>query len=157
MKRTPIALIVICLSWCLPGPWAGEASDADEAAIEQAALDYVDGFYDASAERLEKALHPNLQKVTLRQLPNGREMLDFNGAACNLKEYAASGLSRKPAEERKIEVTILGIYRNIATVKIDSADFLDYAHVAKVNGEWKIINVLWTMHPKAPEGGTTGK
>jgi hypothetical protein len=131
--------------------WAAEAADADKAAIKQAALDYVDGFYDGSAERLDKALHPNLQKVTLRKLPNGRDMLDFNGAACNLKEYAASGLAKKPAEERNIEVAILDVYRNIATVKIDSADFLDYAHVAQVNGEWKIINVLWAMHPQTPE------
>jgi len=150
MKRTAIPLILTCLFLCFPCVWAGE--DAARAAIKQAALDYVDGFYDGSAERLDKALHPNLQKVTLRQLPNGRDMLDFNGAACNLKEYAASGLAQKPAGERKIEVTILEIYQNIATVKIDSADFLDYAHVAEINGEWKIINVLWTMHPEEPEG-----
>lgn len=149
MKRTAIAMLVIGLCSCFPCLWAGEATDADKVAIRQAALDYVDGFYEGSAERLDKALHPNLQKVTLRQLPNGRDMLDFNGAAFNLKEFAASGLGRRPAEERKIEVTILDIYQNIATVKIDSADFLDYAHVAKINGEWKIVNVLWAGHPKA--------
>jgi len=137
----------------LPAPllWAEETTEADRAAIEQTALDYVDGFYEGSPERLERALHPNLQKVTIRQLPNGRELLDFNGAACNLKEYAASGLGKKPAAERKITVTILDTYRNIATVKIDSADFLDYAHVAKINGEWKIVNVLWAPHPAESE------
>ena len=148
MKRTVFALVTACIV-ALPAAWAAEPTDVDKAAIKQAALDYVDGFYDGSIERLDKALHPNLQKVTLRQLPNGRDMLDFNGAAHNLKEYAASGIAAKPAEERKIEVTILDIYLNIATVKIDSADFLDYAHVARINGEWKIINVLWTLHPKA--------
>ena len=49
----------------------------------------MDGFYDGSAERLDKALHPNLQKVTLRQLPNGRDMLDFNGATFSFSERAA--------------------------------------------------------------------
>ena len=157
MKRTAIALVITCLFFGPPCLRAGETADADKAAIEQTALDYVDGFYAGSAERLDKALHPNLQKVTLRQLPNGRDMLDFNGAAYNLKEYAASGLAQKPAAERKIKVTVLEVYQNIATVKIDSADFLDYAHVAKINGEWKIINVLWTMHPKTPEGENPGK
>ena len=38
-------------------------------------------------------------------------------------------------------------------MKIDLADFLDYAHVARINGEWKIINVLWALHPEAPSGG----
>ena len=150
MKRTAMVPILVCLSLCLPCFSADEPADVDRAAIKQTALDYVDGFYEGSVERLDKALHPNLQKVTLRTLPGGRTMLDFNGAASNLKEYAAAGLGGKPAEERKIEVSIFDVYDNIATVKIDSADFLDYAHVAKINGEWKIINVLWTMHPQAP-------
>ena len=154
MKRTALTLAIICLlAWPLSAQ-AGEVDDADKAAIKQAALDYVDGFYSSSVERLDKALHPNLQKVTLRTLPGGQTMLDFNGAAFNLKEYAAAGLGGKPVEERKIEVSILDVYDNIATVKIDSADFLDYAHVTKISGEWKIINVLWVPHPKAPSGGS---
>jgi len=154
MKKTALALAMICLfAWPLLAQ-AGEAGDADRAAIKQAALDYVDGWYSSSVERLDRALHPNLQKVTLRTLPGGQTILDFNGAAFNLKEFAAAGLGSKPAAERTIEVTILDVYDNIATVKIDSADFLDYAHVVKLNGEWKIINVLWAPHPKAPSGGS---
>ncbi len=146
MKRTALTLICTCLfAWPLAAS-AGDVGNADEAAIRQVALDYVDGFYSSSPERLDKALHPNLQKVTPRPLPNGSEMLDFNGAAYNLKQYAAAGLGGKPAEERKIEVTILDVSGNIATIKVDSADFLDYAHVVKAGGEWKIINVLWVPH-----------
>lgn len=157
MKRTALALTIICLLAWPPCARAGEASDADKAAIRQAAMDYVDGFYSSSPERLDKALHPNLQKVTLHTLPTGRTLLDFNGAAFNLKEYAAAGLGAKPADQRKIEVTIFDVFNNIATIRIDSADFLDFAHVARINGEWKIINVLWAPHPKAPAGGTAEK
>jgi len=146
MKRTALALTIICLCVWPFSAMAEEVSDADKAAIKQAAMDYVDGFYSSSPERLDKALHPNLQKVTTRPLPDGKVMLDFNGVACNLKQYAAAGLGGKPAEERKIEVTILDVFDNIATIKVDSADFLDYAHVVKIGGEWKIINVLWAPH-----------
>lgn len=152
MKRTALVLTIICLlAWPLCAQ-AGEVSDTDKAAIKQAALDYVDGFYSSSVERLDKALHPNMQKVTLHTLPTGRTLLDFNGSAFNLKEYASAGLGGKPAEERMIEVTIFDVFDNIATVKIDSADFLDYAHVARINGEWMIINVLWFPHRKVPAG-----
>ena len=157
MKRTALALAIICLFSLPLCVQAGEVSDADKTAIKQAALDYVDGFYSSSAERMDKALHPNLQKVTLHTLPTGRTLLDFNGAKANLMEYAAAGLGGKPEEARKIEVTILGVFDNIATIKIDSADFLDYAHLALINGEWKIINVLWVPHRKAPATGTTKK
>ena len=152
MKRTALALAIICIfAWPLCAT-AGEVSDADKAAITQTAMDYVDGFYSSSVERMEKALHPNLQKVTLHTLPTGRTLLDFNGVAANLKEYASAGLGDKPEDQRQIEVTILDVFDSIATIKIDSADFLDYAHVAKISGEWKIINVLWAPHRKAPAG-----
>lgn len=157
MKRTAMALAIICLlAWPLCAQ-AGDVSDEDQAAIKQTAMDYVDGFYSSSPERLDKALHPNLQKVTLHTLPSGRSMLDFNGAAANLKEYAAAGLGGKPADQRMIKVTILDVFDDIATIKIDSADFLDYAHVARISGEWKIINVLWAPHHKAPAGGGKAK
>lgn len=156
MKRTATVLALLCLLAFPAGVRTEEPVDADREAIKQAALDYVDGFYSSSVERLDKALHPNLQKVTLHTLPSGKTMLDFNGAKANLMEYAAMKAGAKPPEARKIEVTILDVFKNIATIRIDSADFLDYAHVARVNGEWKIINVLWASHRKAP-GGTEGK
>lgn len=152
MKRTALVLATVCLlAWPLCA-MSGEVSDADKAAIKQTAMDYVDGFYSSSPERMDKALHPNLQKVTLHTLPTGRTLLDFNGVAANLMEYASAGLGSKPEDQRQIEVTILDVFDSIATIKIDSADFLDYAHVAKISGEWKIINVLWAPHRKAPAG-----
>ena len=30
-------------------------------------------------------------------------------------------------------------------------DWVDYLHIGKVNGEWKIINVLWETKPKPEE------
>jgi hypothetical protein len=46
------------------------------------------------------------------------------------------------------EVTILDRYNNAAVVKIVASDWIDYLEVAKINGEWKIINVLWELKPK---------
>ncbi len=47
-----------------------------------------------------------------------------------------------------MKVKIHAAFANIATIEIDSADFLDYAHVAKIDGKWKIVNVLWRPHEK---------
>jgi len=115
---------------------------ADLAAIEAAGLDYVDGFYAASPERLARALHPRLQKVMVQRLPNGREILQYTSTD-GLLGYARSGRSRKPAAERHVEVEIHDVFGDIATIEIRSADFLDYAHVARLDGEWKIVNVAW--------------
>ena len=40
---------------------------------------------------------------------------------------------------------ILDIYEGIACVKVESFEIVDYLQLAKYNGNWKIINVLWTM------------
>ncbi len=28
------------------------------------------------------------------------------------------------------------------------SDWIDYLHLARWNGEWKIVNVLWELKPK---------
>jgi hypothetical protein len=52
-----------------------------------------------------------------------------------------------PNDPFKATVTIFEIYRKIATVKVSTNKFkfIDYLHVGKVDGEWKIINVLWEL------------
>jgi hypothetical protein len=139
---------IVNVLWCRHG--AGEVAEPtaeDLAAIEQVGLDYVDGFYAGSAERIGRALHPRLQKVAVRELPNGREILQYSTPE-GLVAYTRTGMGKKPAEKRKVEVSVLEVFANIATIAIDSADFLDYAHAAKINGDWKIVNVLWAPHER---------
>jgi hypothetical protein len=28
-------------------------------------------------------------------------------------------------------------------VRLDAEDFVDFMHIARTDGEWKIVNVLW--------------
>ncbi|MFN2498595.1 MAG: serine hydrolase [Pyrinomonadaceae bacterium] len=35
-----------------------------------------------------------------------------------------------------------------ASVKLVASDWIDYLHVAKFNGRWMIVNVLWELMPK---------
>ena len=48
------------------------------------------------------------------------------------------------------EITILDRYNNAAVVKIVASGWIDYLEVARFNGQWKIINVLWELKPKPP-------
>jgi hypothetical protein len=45
-------------------------------------------------------------------------------------------------------VRILDIFENAASVRVDASDWVDYLHLAKVNGRWVIINVLWELRPR---------
>ncbi len=53
---------------------AQSVSDAD--LIKQTALDYIEGWYEGNAERMERALHPELAKRIVRSdAKSGRSML----------------------------------------------------------------------------------
>jgi hypothetical protein len=45
-------------------------------------------------------------------------------------------------------VKILDIFRNTASVRAEMSGWIDYMHIAKWNGEWKIVNVLWETKPR---------
>jgi hypothetical protein len=59
--------------------------------------------------------------------------------------YTRQGGGKAFTGLKKNTVTILDVYNDIATVRAESAGYIDYLHIGKVNGEWVIINVLWTV------------
>ena len=56
----------------------------------------------------------------------------------------------KPYQKRNSnkDVTVLDIFGNAASAKIIASDWIDYLHLAKWNGRWVIVNVLWEVKPQ---------
>jgi hypothetical protein len=122
--------------------------EADKEAIKKTALDYIEGWYEGNAERMERALHPELAKRIVRKDLQGNSRLDQMGAMA-LVQGTKRGFGKNMPKEKQIkDVTILDVYENAASVKIVASDWIDYLHVAKFNGRWVIVNVLWELKPK---------
>jgi len=119
-------------------------SAADSAAIRATALDYIEGYYSGDAERMRRALHPELVKRIVR-VQNGQPTLAPMTAQELIDGTAAGWGTRVPAEARRSEVRILDAFRNSASVRVDAHAWIDYMQIARWNGEWKIVNVLWEM------------
>ena len=121
----------------------------DDEAIRKTALDYIEGWYSGDAARMERALHPELAKRMISTDPKtGRSQFNHMGAMM-LVQRTREGIGKKiPQDRQSKEVTILDRYNNTAVVKIVASDWIDYLEVAKFNGDWKIINVLWELKPK---------
>jgi len=150
--RKPIFLLVVILALCAHRAEAQttNASAADQAAIKQTALDYIEGWYEGNAERMERALHPELAKRIARTNPqNGQSRLDQMSALSLVQGTKRGGGKNTPEERRQKDVTILDVYQNAASVKVVASDWIDYLHVAKFNGRWVIVNVLWELKPSA--------
>lgn len=139
------SLALLSVGFSLLSPSSADAqAEADSSAIRQVALDYIDGYYTADAERMERALHPALKKRMVYTHPKtGADSLNRQDAQVLL----ASTRTREPTPEskRRAEVTVLDIYKDAASVRIDANGWVDYLHVAKWRGDWKIINVLWEL------------
>ena len=138
--------LVAALSLAVPPLHAQAATDS--AGIRQAALDYIEGYYEGNGERMERALHPDLAKRIVMTMENGRQQLQQMSAMGLIMGTRAGGGSRTPAAERHKDVTILDVYQNAASAKIYASGWVDYLHLAKWNGQWKIVNVLWELHPR---------
>jgi len=126
----------------------GPDTNKEELAIKQAALDYIEGWYEANPERMERALHPDLVKSYVVKLHTGKDILQSVSALAMVEFTRAGGGSKTPKDQQKNDVTILDVSGNIAAVKCVSADYVDYLHLAKTNGQWKIVNALWESRKK---------
>jgi hypothetical protein len=138
-----ILLLSVGFSLLILSPAAAQ-TEADSSAIRQTALDYIDGYYTADAARMERALHPALKKRMVYTHPKTEaDSLNRQDA----QTLIASTRTREPTPQskRRAEVTVLDIYKDAASVRIDATGWVDYLHVAKWRGDWKIINVLWEL------------
>ncbi len=136
-------LIMIVIAILLPLTGLQAQNGDDSAAIKKAALDYVEGWYSGNPERVERALYKDLVKRGIFTNPKTGKTRVNPITAEKMVEWTKKGAGKKPKDQWGIEVTIQDVYKNTASVKIVSVDFIDYAQVAKIDGEWKIVNVLW--------------
>ena len=124
-------------------------SSADSAGIRGAALDYVEGWYEGNGDRMARALHPELVKrIVVRDTTTGRTMVQGMGASVLVNSTRHGYGKETPKDRQQKDVTILDIFGNAACAKAVMADWIDYMQLAKVDGRWVIVNVLWERKPK---------
>jgi hypothetical protein len=145
--RTLLALAAV-LATLAAAPALRAQTAADSAAIRATALDYIDGWYAGDGARMERSLHPELAKRRVATDPqSSRTMLIQMSALTLINGTRAGGGTRIPAAERRSDVAILDIFQNTASVRVRAASWVDYMHMAKWNGRWVIVNVLWENDP----------
>ena len=142
------AILATAIAIALLSPVRAQSPD-DTAAIKATALDYIESWYEGNPERMQRALHPDLAKRIVRRNPNGESQLDHMTAATLVENVRKGGGAKTPPEKQQKDVTILDVYENVATVKLVASSWIDYLQIAKFNGRWVIVNVLWELKPKA--------
>ena len=120
-----------------------EADDAT--AIEATVRDYFEGWFDADATRMDRALHEDLVKRRA-----GEEL----GVTTKerMVELTRAGEGVDDGKDRRLEIEIKDVYGDIATVAVRSAVYREYLHLVRTSEGWKIANALWELTLEAQEG-----
>ena len=149
MRNYSLAIAMILLIGAAEARAQTDGADAEAAAIRQTALDYIEGWYESDAERMERAVHPELAKrIVMIHPETGQSQFQSQGAMTLVLGTRRGGGSQTPSEKQQKDVTILDVFENAVSVKIVASSWVDYLHMAKFNGRWVIVNVLWELKPK---------
>lgn len=136
------------LALLLASPAALRAqSTADSAAVRRAALDYIEGWYGGDAARMQRAVHPDLAKRIVHRDAQGQSLLSPTSADALVYATRLGAGKDVPPERQEKDVRILTMDGDMASVRLVSTQLVDYMHLARWNGEWKIVNVLWDFRP----------
>lgn len=136
-------LLVIAFAFFSSALQAQTAQDTLD--IKRVALAYIEAQHNPNPKLMESDLHPRLVKRSVFRSKAAQKDYVSEYFAENMvilaETYNAKG-DKFPKNPRK-EVKLLDVSARTASVKLIADAWIDYMHIVKTNGEWKIINVLW--------------
>lgn len=152
MRRTRAlaGLLLACSFLLLLSPTdVGAAQAPDEEGVRRAALDYIEGFYEGDPDKLRRGLHPEMVKYGYYRAEPGAA---YEGMAMSFAEAIAfaervRSQGSQPGPDAPKEVILLDVQDQTAAAKIVAWWGTDYLHLARIDGEWKILHVIWQSPP----------
>ncbi len=112
-------------------------SEEDIETITKAVLDYLEGYVAGDAQRHLGSYHPEAVKRRYNQHEDGVFGV-VNYSPQTMADWAAL---QTPTEVGDAEIVIDGVYSDIATVRVYSKWWVDFIHVVKARGSWKLFHV----------------
>ncbi|CAG5083024.1 nuclear transport factor 2 family protein [Parvicella tangerina] len=121
------------------------AQSNDSLAVVSTTEKYIQAFYQSNPDWLEEVLHPELIKRTTKSYGDSQEFIITNGKIVMVELSKIFNSKGQYNNLSSAEIEVLDITGNMATVKLLAEKWVDYLHLVKLNNEWKIVNVIWTM------------
>jgi len=149
-----VSLLTLVALVAVATPLAADTTGKDAEAIRQAVLNYANSAYNVSPELVEMSVHPKLQKigyVSRGDEPGYRELwMNFYELQELVSYWNKEG--RFDPETAKREIKILDQLDQTAVARLDAEWGIDFFQLAKIDGTWMIMNVIWQSYPPMTEG-----
>ncbi|MEM1176955.1 MAG: nuclear transport factor 2 family protein [Acidobacteriota bacterium] len=129
---------------------AGDPAEVE--AVRTAVVDYVEAFYQADPERLKRSVEPRLTKIGWTRAKDGEDGAfrehprTFDQLLEGARRYNRTGWLPNDAPK---EITVYDVLDKVASAKLVAHWGIDYLHLAKIDGRWMIIHVVWQDLPPA--------
>ncbi|CAD0007477.1 nuclear transport factor 2 family protein [Flavobacterium salmonis] len=140
MKKYLLIPAIVCCFFKIQAQTAQDTLD-----IKRVALAYIEAQHNPNPKLMESALHPRMVKRSVFRSKAANKDFVSEFSAENMvilaETYNVKG-DKFPKNPRK-EIKLLDVSAKTASVKLLADTWIDYMHIVKTNGEWKIINVLW--------------
>lgn len=140
MKTTAVmALFAFSAASCV-----SMGSHADRVAVERALLDYVEAIELGKPALIEQSVHPDLHKFGFSKSRTTGEYQRIPMTYERLVEISTESLEKGyvPANPQH-SVEVFEVHDKIASAKLTAFWGVDYMQLAKDEGRWKIVQVLW--------------
>lgn len=149
MKRLAALVGVVVFAAAVWTGYAESQANADKEAVRAAAMDYIEGIYQAQPDRIARSVHPQLRKVGFNKKQGETNYTESPMTYDQLVNLAGSWNKdgKRDLAKAPKEVAVYEVLDQTASVKITAQWGIDYMHLAKYDGKWKIINILWQAHP----------
>ena len=157
----PLGLALFCVSLApatgsaqSPNPLRPASASApdDREAVRAAVLDYVEALYQIAPSRIERSVHPRLAKTGFcctADAPAYREaLMTYEQLHALAGRWNRDG--RADPRTAVKEIVVFDVLDQTATAKLTAQWGVDYLHLARYDGRWKIVNVLWQSPPPRP-------
>ena len=141
IRRTSLVALTVILAAMAP---TAVASDASRTEVERAVLDYVEAIEQGRPELIERSVHPELAKFGFSRREANDDYRIIPMTFERLVEIATEMKAKGYVPEApQHSVEILDMLDQTASVKLTAFWGTDYMHLAKYDGKWKIVQVLW--------------
>jgi len=121
------------------------AVNGNEDAVRSVVMDYIDGWFDGDAGRMERALHPEMVKRCRGIEGADPDALETLSARQMIDATADGEGSREDAADRRIEISVDHLGGGIASVQCFCHRYVDLLHLIEMPDGWKIVNATWRL------------
>ena len=127
-------------------------SDTD--LVRRAGLDYVEALYEVKPEYIERSVHANLVKYGFWRPDAASPYQGSSMTKAQLLELTKTWNKKGAKADAKSvkQVDVLDVMDQTAVVKVTAVWGVDHMQLAKFDGTWQILHILWQSPPPKKAG-----